>query len=222
MAEINQWRELYTRWSRKLHTVGDPKLDALYNLVVNQGLNYRDQKITAGDYFSGFISRSSTVPEVIYRVVKTKDQPLIIEDVSTDIDYSGISNGSFTLTTKVYMSNSNANTWSYTGGIPAKTGKPLNVEFINKIADFDLIVLPDVTLDPASEPDFIIYYSQYFRDSSGNRDMLTGVNSDFFSDDRKLIIPPNTEMLIESTTSGDNGNTAEIRSFIKFIEPGEI
>tara|TARA_R110000751_G_scaffold73408_1_gene148444 strand:+ start:21593 stop:22231 length:639 start_codon:yes stop_codon:yes gene_type:complete len=192
----------------------------LLTTVENQGTNYVDQKILNGDYYSGFIQRQSTVPETVYRVVKTGNAPLFIESVTVDIDYSGISSGEFTLAVRVYVDTSNANTWSYTGGTAVSVGKPLNVELINQTAQSEWITSPVVT-GPTGDADFVLLYNQYFRDSSGNRDSVSGVGSTFFKEGRKLVIPANSEMLIEIESSGANGNSAELLTYINFIEPGE-
>jgi hypothetical protein len=188
--------------------------------VEDQGTDYVDQKIMIGDYFSGYLSRTSTVPETIYRVIKTGAVPLIIESVLSDIDYSSIVDGEYTVSSRIYIDASDDNDWSYTGGTAVKSGKPLNAEFINKEPQYDLINDP-VMGTVTGNPDFIVSFLQYFKDTSGNTETLTGVNQTFFADGRKLVIPANSEALVEVITSGDVGNQGVIRSFINYIEPGE-
>ena len=188
--------------------------------VNGQGTNYIDKKILAGDYFSGFFQKVYTAPETAYRVIKTGSAPLFIESVDVEVDYSSITGGEFTFVVRAFVDISNSSTWSYTGGTPIPAGKPLNVALINKMPVSEWVVDPVVS-NLTGTADFILLYNQYFRESSGNRDSVSGVDNNFFSDGRKLIIPPNSEVLIEVEASGGAGNTAGVLTYVNFVEPGE-
>ena len=218
MASPEDYKKLENVWLNKTHSVGSPDLDALIDIA--KGVDYIDLKIKDGDYFSGYLIRTTTAPETFYRVIKTGNVPLVIESVLSAIDYSDVVDGEFTLSTRIYVDISNYNDWSYVGGTPTKIGKPLSTEFINKVPQFDMIVEPDVG-PITGGPDFVTSLIQYFRDTSGNRDIISGVEDSFFSDGRKLIFPANSEILVETVTSGDVGNTADVRTYLNFIEPGD-
>ena len=187
--------------------------------VTNQGTNYIDQKVLVGDYYTGSIGRTSTVPEIAYRTIKTGSLPIFVEHIDTSVDYSAVSNGEFTVAIRLYIDNSNGNTFTATGGTETKPCKPLNVEYVNKQSEVSLFVDPTVT-NLTGSSDFVVVYSQFFRDSAGNRDTLSGVDGSIFKNGRKLVIPPNSEVLVEVESSGTAGNTATLLTYLSFIEAG--
>lgn len=218
MALPEEWKDLLQRWNKANHPVGDPKLDALGDINNNVSLSYAERMIRDGRYYTGFISRQTTSPETVYRVVKTNDKAMVLEDVFTDIDFSSVNDGEVQVVTRVYSADSDISDWSYTGGTPVKPGRQLNFGFVNQEPDTDYIVDPVVTITPESLPDITISYLQIFVDTNGNRNFVGQNNSNVLGGGRKLIIPPNSEALIEVVTGGDPGNTINLITFLNFVE----
>ena len=184
--------------------------------IENQGTNYIDQKIQSGNYFSGSLTRNSIVPETFYRVIKTGGVPLIIESIIDYVNYLSSPTGELSLQTRIYIDISNSNSWTYSGGSTVKVGKPLSVELINSAPEFDVVESP--TIDTLTgDFDFIVGSSQYFVDTAS----LVGIASSMFNADRKLIIPANSEVLVESISSGTALVAGDITTFINAIEPGD-
>ena len=214
MAEPNDWKTLINKWGMANHPVGDPKLDALYSIMVSSG--FPSVAIDDGLYFSGFINRQVAAPDVTYRVIKTGSRAFELQSINTNIDYSDSSDGEIEVIIDAFAKDSISNTWSYTGGVAGKAGKSLNTEFINDLPVTDVISGADVTL--SGDADFVLLYEQVLIDTSSNRETIGSTESVMLADGRKLVVPPNSEMLVRTVVNSDGGNTIGLITTLNFTE----
>jgi hypothetical protein len=219
MADSNYWKSLITRFNATNHPVGDPKLDALGSLNRWQGIDWRQRAIENGLYYSSKSISTQTVGETAYGVVQTGSKPIRILQIQYQINFGQIADGEFTLKTEFYAKDSNNSNYTFTGGTPIQRGRQLNTGNINEQAETVLIDSPVVELTGVS--DFITAYVTYFRDSSGNRENVSGVETTFFDRGRYLLIPPYSEGLFVRTATGTAGNSCEIFTIYDYTE-GDI
>lgn len=219
MAGLLDWKALLTRWDFARFGHGDPKLDAIGAMYSAQGLDWKARAVEQGNFFTVKAQDLYTVGDVAYGVIKTNDKPLRLINIGYQVRYGDITDGQFTIRTEMFIQGSDLNTWSYTGGVISNSGKPINTTFINNKPETDVVIDPIVTL--TGESDFLIRLIDYFRDSSGGRDMLTGVEQSFFNNEKYILIPPNSEALIRRQVEGTIGNSAEVYIYYDYAE-GEI
>ncbi|MDB4277804.1 hypothetical protein N9895_02065 [Gammaproteobacteria bacterium] len=221
MANDGDYKELKNRWSESLHKVGDPKLDALIDIVLYSPKT--NANIANGDYFaSGFPAVNRGVGEVVYNLIATGDKYLIMEDIRIFADYFNVESGSFKIDLFLYAENSDSNTFTYTPTASASVGVPLNLDFVNKVSNTKFS-RPEV-VGITGEPDFTLLSFEYFRDTNGNRESITGTESSFFEDGRRLILSPNTEYMFVTIYDGTAtpSSTATVRNQFYFTEVEEI
>lgn len=217
MANPGDWLQLYTRWGKTNHQKGDPKLDALREMFARQGLSWKDRANELGAYYRANTPTSAaTVGTTTYAVFKANATQVRVVDLTRDTNYSSIANGEFAVRTNLYFQGSNKNTWSYTGGVEIRRGTNQNLNFLNSVSISSIVESP--TVDVAGQQDVIASFVQFYRDSQGSRDTLTGVEASFFNNGRFLILPPGAEILVENIYSGDVGNVANTATFYDFIE----
>ena len=205
--------DLVGRWSEDSHTSGSPELDALIIMTL-QGAY---EQIIAGDYFSASTIRQNVASgETHYRVIQTNNSYLAIDDIEIQVDYGGITNGQFVTEVDLFASDSSRNSFTVTSGTPEKTGVPMNLDYVYKLSESDFIA--DAEAQLSGDPDFVIYRSDYYRETNGPREMLTGDKSQFFGKGRRLILSPNKTYLFRTRTSGNGGGTVNMRTVFNFIE----
>jgi hypothetical protein len=169
-----------------------------------------------GTVFTGSSLRPDvTVTEGVdtlsYGVIKTSSKWLIVNQVIYDIDFSAVTEGKFNHELRAYMDTSNGNTWSYTPNNPLPAGRSVNALDVNDFPlttyDGQLPIPPTVT----GNPDYNLFFTSYFVDTGGNRNFVSSTGTSFF-EVTPLIIPPNTEALLEARSYGNASGSADIRA----------
>ena len=162
--------------------------DNLDELITDQrrfrvGSSSREEQASArGVYFASSLTRVGRLIDGIptYTVIDTDDLYTVLEDAVIDIDYQNSGDGNVSLKAEFYAINSNKSDITVTGGTPINLGVPLNMDFVNTLSNASFNFDATVTIN-SGEPDFIIVLSQYYRDTAGNRESLTGVKGSFLT-----------------------------------------
>ncbi len=170
-----------------------------------------------GSYFTGSTQRSGVATNnVFHSVITSGDKYLVIEDVIITTNFSLVTDGNVNLQLNAYVEASNGNTWSFTtDGIITPMGRPVNAELINQ---FPLsIINRGVTgVSLVGDEDYNIFYVDYFIDTQGNRNIKSTDRAQFFEGTRKLLIPPNSTVLVKTESTGTATGTLDI-STVFFI-----
>ena len=188
--------------------VGDRKLKTT-------NTDFHEIEICRGDAFVGVVKRTGvTTDNTFYSVITTGANYLLIDDLNVIVNFNSGS-GSFLYEMHAYVDISNANTWSYTGGVQGALGKPLNSALVNStpLATIEAGVTATVTGDD----DYHLFDEQLTRQTSGNRDSMGAIKSNMFDNGRLMVIAPNSKVLVKSDFSGDNSNV-DITSQFYFRE----
>ena len=196
----------------------DDRSSGLFN-VATTAFSRVEMQTVDGRFFSGSTNRIGvTVDTALDYVIRTGNNYMSLEQVGSLIDFANLGSGTFVEETNFYMSGSNRNTWSYgAGGTLVPAGIPMNCEFINNDPDTQLLVAPTNVVITGVE-DFRLQFTQTYIDTQGNRNSISSADGNFFTGDRYIIIPPNSEALITSRTSGTALGTINIKSQYFFSE----
>lgn len=216
MASPFDYETLATRWPLTENQRGSPELDALIEGVLN--LTREERDIRDGRYFYiSTIRQGVPAGDVTYRVMRSNLKSVGLEDLTVDADYSQLGNGTYTVSVQMYVQGSKRNEFTYDLGTIVKAGTNLNCARINEDPDSDLILDPqNVTI--TGDPDFQLYYSQVFVNLQGNNNLIGGSSGDFFDKNRKILIPPNTDILLATRTSGSANGGVDLISSLGFTE----
>lgn len=212
--------------TNKQFTIKGLPNDLLTNEVVNvrrlktESNSRQEAAMGEGNYFTASLFRENRLIDGVptYVIVDTGDSYHILEELSVSIDYSNITDGSVIVNTRFYAQDSNKSDFTVTGGTPINMGVPLNLDFVNKLSQaafrFDDAT---VTINSGVE-DFVIYASQYYREASGNRESISGLQSSFFEKGRKLIMSPNKQYIFQTISSGTGDGTVDSLAQFSFTE----
>lgn len=216
MALADDYKKLINKWLTKTHSIGSPELDALINIEHLVGTTRQEVEMTDGNYFTSSIDRKNRLIDGIptYIVVDTNAGFYqVLEELTIAIDYQNAGDGNVTVITEFYAMNSNRSDITVTGGTPANIGVPLNLDYVNALSEASFMFDATVTIN-SGIPDFTIYSSEYYKDLSGNRETITGLESAFFDKGRKLIMSPNQRYIFKTTSSGTaNGTVNSLAQF---------
>jgi hypothetical protein len=171
----------------------------------------------AGVTFVGISSRNGvSVGETYDSVIVTGDKWVVIEDVIVTIDFSSVTTGNFTHEIAASIDKSNGNNWTYTPESPVPAGRPINSLYINNfgLTTIDLgVTIPDYT----GTSDYPVFFEDYYVDTQGNRSQVSSTGASFFATG-KVILCPNSEILVRSISSGSATGTANIRTIFFLTE----
>mgnify|MGYP003654793091 FL=1 len=179
----------------------------------------QEQMMARGVYFT------SSIPELnreidgvpTYIVVDTGNLYHVLEELTIDVDYENSGDGNVNVVVEFYAIDSNRSDITVTGGTPLNLGVPLNLDYVNVLSAATFTFDATVTIN-SGVPDFILYSSQYYKDTAANRESLTGVSASFFDKDRKLIMPPNKRFIFRSTSGGTATGTVNSLAQFSFTE----
>lgn len=123
------------------------------------------------------------------------------------------------LSLTAYVDISNGNDWSYTPSNPVPAGRPLNAGLVNDVsgATIDLGV---TTGTITGEPDYPLFFADYYLETQGNRESVSTTGSSFFDKGRQIVMAPNQEILIRTQTSGTSTGTLELKTIFFISEVG--
>lgn len=179
-----------------------------------------ERQMVVGQYFGAYTERLSVgVGDTTYFVIKANDKWLTIRDILSIFNFSTITDGLYSYQLRCYFSNSNINDWTYSGGVEVPLGRPLTSLFINNAPS--ATVETGGTLDNISGSfDHQLRFTEYYIDTQGNRESITETDDTFFLSQRKIILAPGDELLIESITDGNANGSADIitKVFVSEVE----
>lgn len=188
--------------------VGDRKLKTVSS-------DFKEVEICRGHEYVGVVKREAVATDnTFYSVINTGSKYLLINDLTVMVNFIE-GDGNFLYEMHVFVDVSNANTFSYTGGVNAPLGKPLATQFVNNtpVSTIDVGVTPTIT----GVLDYHLFDEQVTRDTSGNRSTSGVIASSMFANGRITVIAPNSQVLIEAKFTGDVG-TADITTMFYFTE----
>jgi len=183
-----------------------------------------ETQIIRGDFFVGASVRPLIPVNNDYKsVIKAPaDRYLIIEDAIVETDFSVNDSSTFGVSLTAYVDISNGNTWSHTPNSPIPAGRPLNAAVINNVAN-STIDLGVTTSAITGEPDYPLFFADYYLETQGNRESVSTTGQSFFDKGRQIVIAPNQEVLIRTQTTGTSVGTLDLKTifFISEIDVDE-
>ena len=191
--------------------------DDLGAILELSGTTREEIAMIEGEYYAGENERLAVpIGNTYHTVLVTGDKQVTVEDLVILLNFSDITDGKYTYQLYAYIEGSNRNTWSYTGGTATTLGTPLNCALVNQVGNAGIVGNVNATVTGVR--DFNIHYASVYIDNSGNRESLTETRNSFFTQDRRIIVPPHTKVLFEAVTSGDAVGTADVSTQIFTIE----
>lgn len=164
-----------------------------------------------GAYFVGTTTAPArAIPSVVYSILRSGDKHLAIVGIEATTNVANTGEGDVTEQLRAYVETSNGNTFTYTpSGILVPTGRPLNSEFINQFPQATLErEITDVVIN--GDPDYILHRADLFVNTQGSSNSFDVKELRLFDEGRFVILPPNTEMLIEAPVEGTATGTVDI------------
>jgi len=205
MAADGDYKTLANKWPLDQNQRGSPLLDAL--IAIREAFSREELAIARGAYFAySQVLTGVAAGTTNSYVIHTNDQFLVLEDLSLNIDYSAMGSGSVTTQIQLYVMGSNRNSWAYVQNTPQKIGTALHAGYINADPDADVYFSPSLT-GPTGVSDYRLYYEQAFIDTQANRLAITRGSADLFEKSRKIILPSNSEALLQTTVVGNAPGT---------------
>ena len=179
----------------------------------------QEQMMARGTYFtSSIVGENREIDGVpTYIVVDTGNLYHVLEELTIDVDYENSGDGNVNVVVEFYAIDSNRSDITVTGGTPLNLGVPLNLDYVNVLSTATFTFDATVTIN-SGEPDFILYSSQFYKDTAANRESLTGVSSSFFDKARKLIMPPNKQFVFRTISLGTATGTVDSLAQFSFTE----
>ena len=201
-------------------------------VTVDDGFMYADVRsisrvdvnIATSDMWSGATERENVpINDEAFQVIRTGSRWLTIEDINVDLDFSNTGTGRYTYRLVAYVQGSNGGTFSYDqdSGTVTPLGRNLNTRDINVFPEGVIETNPTNSAF-SGNPDFRLLFIEHFLEVQGNSESVSENGSDFFEGDRRLLLPPNSEVLLLATTAGDASGTADIRSIFFISETEEL
>jgi len=201
-------------------------------VTVDDGFMYADVRsisrvdvnIATADMWSGSTEREDVpINDEAFQVIRTGSRWLIIEDINVDLDFSNAGTGRYIYELVAYVQGSNGGAFSYDqdSGTVTPLGRNLNTRDINVFPEGVVETNPTNSAF-SGDPDFRLLFIEYFLEVQGNRESVSENGSDFFEGDRRLLLPPNSEVLLLATTTGNASGTADIRSTFFISESEEL
>tara|TARA_R110000744_G_C19371646_1_gene562800 strand:- start:31407 stop:32084 length:678 start_codon:yes stop_codon:yes gene_type:complete len=192
-----------------------------HNRVRGEVVTCQEQDMLDGIYFtSSLASAGAPVNNVTYTVINTGPKYYILEEMAIAINYELVTDGSVNVVTEFFAEDSDKSSFTVTGGTPANLGVPLNLDCINCVSEAEFVFGAAVSI--TGVPDFVVYASQYYKDTAGNRESLSGIQSSFFEKGRKLIMSPNKTYVFRTTSSGSAAGTGSSLTLFSFTEKADI
>jgi hypothetical protein len=90
-------------------------------------------------------------------------------------------------------------------------GRPLNAALINNVAS-TTIDLGVTTSAITGEPDYPLFFSDFYLETQGNRESVTTTGESFFDRGRQIVLAPNQELLIRTETTGTSAGTLNLKT----------
>lgn len=170
----------------------------------------QELQIARGEYFVGSSQRVGIpVNNTFYSVIKAaSDKYLVIEDALPDLNYQDLSNGSYNVELDGFVDISNGNTWTHNTISPLPIGRPLSASLINSFPSSTVDLGVAVTL--TGDADYRLYFSNFYRETKGSSESVSGSGSSFFESGRQIVLSPNQEILIRTRTSGEANGVADL------------
>lgn len=175
----------------------------------------QELQIVRGTFFVGnSIRLGVSVADVHFSILKAgPDKFLVIEDAIVAIGTADVADGRYTVRLDGYVDISDRNSWDYTPNVPNQfpVGSPLNAALIND-RPTSIVEIGAQIDDLLGVPDYPFFFEDHHIATQGNSESISSTKADFFKKGRQVILSPKQELLIVTTTAGDIGGTADIRT----------
>lgn len=174
-------------------------------------VNLEERFNLEGNLFGGSTERLN-VPAIstYHTLLTTGDSYFAFEDSEVIIDSFSLTDGNLNIKLLAYFVDSDISSFTYTpSGIVVPAGRNLNSELIN-VSPLASLDRGGVVSGLTGSPDFVIYNANFYVNTQGNQNERSGVGFDFLEGSRKLIIPPNKQLLISTVSTGTAGGTYDI------------
>lgn len=178
----------------------------------------QELQIANGEFFTGSIDRSA-IPsgDTFYSILKApNDKFVVIEQSIIDVNYQDALTGTMNVIINAYIDKSSGSDWTASGGVSSSAGRPLNANKINEVSS--ATITAGVAVNLTGIEDYKIYFSNYFRESQGNVESISGTGSSFFDQNNQIILGPGQELLLETSTTGTSDGTIDISSIFFISE----
>jgi len=179
-----------------------------------------DWLITRGNLYSAFIDDVGITKTTIknYMVRTGPNNFISIEDITTVYDFSGAGTGKLASTLYMYNRDSNRSVFTYANNGPnIYPGVCTNMAFVNRQTESSVNVGGATTIVSGTY-DLVMGFLDYYLESSGSASAISGIGGTFFKSGKKLLIPPNSEILLRVVHTGTISGTVSMKSMISFIE----
>ena len=178
-----------------------------------------ETQIVRGEFFVGASVRPIIPINDDYKTVikAPSDKYVVIEDAIIETDFSVTDSSTFGVSLTGYVDISNGNTWSYTVNNPLPAGRPLNTGLINNVAAAT-IDLGVTTSAITGEPDYPLFFADYYLETQGQRESVSTTGENFFDKGRQIVLAPNQELLIRTQTSGTSTGVLNLKTIFFISE----
>jgi hypothetical protein len=186
--------------------------------VTIEGTTYSKLNIT-GRFYAGAQQRLGvTIANTpYYNVITAGPEGLAIDDVIVEADFADTTDGQFGYQISCYVDDSDGNDWTYTPGTPIPPGRATNGAYINDPPQSTIEIDVAATVN-SGVFDYLIFFTKYYVDVGGNRNVQTKAETRFFDADRQILLAPGQQMLIEATITGNATGTADIKTIFFLAE----
>jgi len=199
-----------------------PKSSGARRLKVNTVARDEASGARGTTYVGINIREGVSVNNVFDSVFVTGDRWVVVEAINAILDFTNVTSGNFKHTIDAAVMSSNGSVFTYNAVNPLPPGRSVNSAFIN---DFPLsrldLDLGDVNFSGTFDYNF--FYEDFYLDVQGSRSSISSTEQSFF-DVGKIIITPNTEVLVRAESTGSALGTADVRTtfFISELLETEI
>ena len=183
--------------SELLSSASSPGVEFLRTVTIPR----QEASIIAGHYFvSNLTLTGLAATSTRYYTVTAGAHAVVIESLSTSLDFSTITAGRVEFRVEAFAEDSDINTWSVSGESVITSGKSLNTAYINAVPEF--VIRSATGASITGEHDFLLDFATCVNTGSGGNVVQRASEAPTFSWERQIIIPPGKKLLIKSFSVG--------------------
>lgn len=157
----------------------------------------QEASIISGHYFVSNITLTGlAATSTRYYVITAGEHPVVIESLSTTLDFTPITAGRVEFRVEAFAEDSDLNSWSVSGESVISPGKSLNTSYINSVPDFTITSATGASI--TGDHDFLLDFATCVSSGTGSNVVQRASEAPLFSWERQVIIPPNKKLLIKS------------------------
>lgn len=180
-----------------LSSASSPNAEFLRTVTIPR----QEASIIAGNYFVSNITLTGlAATSTRYYTVQAGDHAVVIESLSTTLDFTTITTGRVEFRVEAFAEDSDLNSWSVSGEATISPGKSLNTTYINNVPAFTVKSATSASI--TGEYDFLLDFATCVSSGTGSNVIQRASEAPMFSWERQIIIPPNKKLLIKSYSVG--------------------